>query len=189
MRIRSGLGLGRRLSGAAGSIVGRARLPCPHWRSHAAAATALPNHRRADGRAGPRAAWYGRLGRQHAHARVRRRALRTRATARRLALLHHHSRHARPRQVVQALGRSAHEVPEVQLRGHGGCALPTAHRALEHQASARGHRQLDGRHGDLDLRCEVSRVHGYRGTDGLLADGDVEPQLDDASADHRLDSQ
>ena len=49
-------------------------------------------------------------GRQHADARVRRRALRSRAAARRIALLHHHSRHPRPRKVVQALGRPAHEV-------------------------------------------------------------------------------
>ena len=65
--------------------------------------------------------------------------------------------------------------------------LLTEHLNVKHLRA--GHRQLDGRHGDLDLRHEVSRVHGRRGADGVPADRDVEPQLDAAAADHRFDPQ
>ena len=36
---------------------------------------------------------------------------------------------------------------------------------------------------------EVSGLHGRAGADGVAADRDVEPQLDDAAADHRLHPQ
>ena len=57
------------------------------------------------------------------------------------------------------------------------------------QPPAPRHRQLHGRHADLDLGREVSRLHGRAGADGLAAHRDVEPQLDDAPPDHRLDPQ
>jgi len=61
-------------------------------------------------------------------------------------------------------------------------------RAPRRQAPAPRDRQLDGRHGDLDLGAEVSARHGHRGADGLAADRDVEPQLDDAAPDRRFRS-
>ena len=54
---------------------------------------------------------------------------------------------------------------------------------------APGDRQLDGRHAHLDLGRDLSRLHGRAGADGLAADRDVEPQLDDAAPDHRRDPQ
>ena len=50
------------------------------------------------------------------------------------------------------------QVPEVQLRRHGRRALPAAHRAPQSEARARGDRQLDGRHGDVDLRRRSIRT-------------------------------
>ena len=52
---------------------------------------------------------------------------------------------------------------------------------------SRGHRKLNGRYGDLDLRREICGVHRCRGADGVFANRDVESQLDAAAADHRFD--
>ena len=41
----------------------------------------------------------------------------------------------------------------------------------------------------MDLRPEISGLHGPRGADGVLANRDGEPQLDHAAAHHRLDPQ
>ena len=87
------------------------------------------------------------------------------------------------RQIVQAVGRPAREIPELQLRRHGRGAVPAGDRGPRRQASAARDRQLDGRHADLDVGRDLSRLHGRAGADGLAADRDVEPQLDDAAAD------
>ncbi len=163
------LRMGRGISGAIGGRVGRARLSLSYRRDHARAPPGLPHHRRALRRAGSRVARNGGVGRQHADAGLRRRALRGGTTARRLALLHHHSRHARSREVVQALGRPASAVSEVQLRRHGRRALPAPHRAPQSEARARGDRQFHGRHGNLDLRNQVSVLYGHRRADGVPA--------------------
>ena len=54
---------------------------------------------------------------------VRRRTVRRGPAARRHEILHHHSGLARPRQIDQAVGRAAREIPEVQLRRHGRRAV------------------------------------------------------------------
>src|SRR6266849_6755583 len=73
------------------------------------------------------------------------------------------ARRSRPRQIEQALRRPARALPALQLRRHGGRLAAPGDRAPGRAPRAAGDRQLDGRHGDLDLGAEISGLHGRRG--------------------------
>ena len=72
--------------------------------------------------------------------------------------------------------------PQIQLRRHGRGAVSAGQGAPEDRPRAPRDRQLDGRHACLALGAEVSGLHGRGRADGLAADRDGEPQLDDAAA-------
>ena len=151
--------------------------------THAGTAAALHHDRRADRPAGAGAARLGRLGREHADGRLRRRVVRRRPAARCREILHHHSRRRRPRQIVKALRRHEDRVSEIQLRGHGRRAVSPGQGRPRRQASAARDRQFDGRHAHLDLGRQISAIHGRAGADGLAADRDGGAQLDAAADD------
>ena len=67
--------------------------------------------------------------------------------------------------------------------------IPAGHGALGRAPRAAGPGGLDGRHAHLALGPEISRRHGHRRADGVVADRDVRPQLDDTPSDHRCDPQ
>ena len=167
----------------------RARFQVPHRRGHARASPALHDGRRALRPAGAGAARHDGLGGQHADAGLRRRAVRARPAARCRPVLHHPPGRHRPRQIVQALRRPESEIPQVRLRRHGRRPLSPAQGRPRHQPPAPGDRQFDGRHAHLAVGLEISGFHGRPRAHGGPADGDVEPQLDDAAADHRFDPQ
>ena len=144
---RAGGGLSR----AEARRLDRQGLQIPQRRDDAGTAAALHHGRRADRPAGAGAARLGRLGREHADAGLRRRIVRRRPAARRLEILHHHSRRHRPRQIVKTVRRHEDGVPEIRLRGHGRCAVSPGQGRSRHQASAARDRQFDGRHAHLDL--------------------------------------
>lgn len=62
--------------------------------------------------------------------------VRPRAAARCQHVFHHPSRRARSRWIVQAVRRTAHAIPGLQLRRHGARAAPASDRASEHPAPA-----------------------------------------------------
>ena len=182
-------GHGRRCAGADGRPLDRPGLSLPHGRSAPRAAPALHDDRRAVGRARAAPPRHDGLGGGPAGAGLRGRAVRSGTAAGREPLLRHPSGRDRPRQVEQALGRAAHALSQVQLRRHGPGPLSPLDRAPGRSSSPARARQLHGGHGGVDLRPEVSGLHGPRGADGVLADRDGEPQLDHAAAHHRLDPQ
>ena len=162
----------------------RARLPLPHRRGDAGAAPALHDDRRPGRRAGAGAARHAGSGRQHADRRPS--PASCSAPGQPLDATKYFiilpdaigaGKSAKPSDGLRA------EVPALQLRRHGRGAVPAADRGPRHPAPAPGDRQLDGRHADLDLGRDVSRLHGRAGADGVAADRDVEPQLDDAAHD------
>ncbi len=102
------------------------------------------------------------LGREHAHARLRRRTLRPRAAARREPLLHHPARRARPGKSTKPSDGLRAKFPKYNYDDMVEAQYRLRDRAPGRQAPAPGHRQLDGRHADLDLGREVSGLHGRR---------------------------
>ena len=104
-------------------------------------------------------------------------------------VFHHPAGRDRRREIVQALRRPARQISALQLRRHGRRAVPAGDRGPGHPPPAPRARQFDGRHADLDLGRDIPGLHGCAGADGVAADRDVEPQLDDAAHDHRHDPQ
>ena len=182
-------GAGRGLSRAERGRLDRQGLPLPHRRCDARGSPALHDGRRADRRAGAAPAWHRRSGCELPDARLCRRTVRRRPAARCQEIFHHPAGRDRRREIGQAVRRPARQVPALQLCRHGRGAAPAGDRGPRHQASAARHRQLDGRHADLDVGLGLSGLHGRAGADGSAADGDVEPQLDDAADDHRRGTQ
>eukprot|EP01136_Pigoraptor_vietnamica_P035667 Opistho-1_new@101229 len=182
-------GLGSRLSRPAPRQLGRQGLPLPHRRGPARAAAELQHRRRTHRRTGADPARHGRIGRQHADTGLCWRTVRRRPAAGCQPLLHHPARRHRHRQILQAVRRAARRIPQIQLCGHGRCAVPPGEGAPGRQTPARDHRQFDGRHADLDLGQQVPGLHGRAGAHGFPAQRNVQPQLDDAPPDHRLDPQ
>ena len=90
---------------------------------------------------------------------------------------------ARPRQIVETFRRHEDRISEIQLRGHGRCAVPPGQGRPRREASAARDRQFDGRHAHLDLGRQISAIHGRAGADGLAADRDGGAQLDAAADD------
>ena len=189
LSVVASFGIRRGLSRAEAGRLDRQGFPLPHRRGDARAAPALHDGRRADRRAGADPARHRRLRRELPDAGLRRRAVRRGPAARRHEVLHHPARRDRRRQIGQAVRRPAREVPALQLRRHGRGAVPAGDRRPRRQPPAPGDRQLDGRHADLDVGRGLSGLHGRAGADGVAADRDVEPQLDDAADDHRRDPQ
>ncbi len=68
----------------------------------------------------------------------------------------------RPRQVVEALRRPAHEISAIQLRRHGRRAVPAADGGPRRPASAPGDRQFDGRHAHVAVGRKISRTSWTR---------------------------
>ncbi len=204
-RVRALLGAACLAAGLAGSLpCAAADAPQPRqgdwmvrdFRFHtgevaARAEAALHHGRRADRRAGADPARHRRLGRRHARAR------RSPASCSAPA-----SRSTRARYYIilpdaigtgkssQALRRPAREVPALQLRRHGRRAVPAGHRAPGRArtcAWSSAIRWAACRPGSGAQK--YPGLHGRAGADGLAADRDVRPQLDDAAPDHRLDPQ
>jgi homoserine O-acetyltransferase/O-succinyltransferase len=65
---------------------------------------------------------------------------------------------------------------------HAQYRLVTEHLGVRHLRLVLGN-SMGG--ADLDVGPEIPRLHGRRGADGVVADRDVRPQLDDATPDHR----
>ena len=167
-----------------------ARFSLPHRRGDARTDAALHDHRRAHRRAGAGPARHRRLGREHADAGLRGRAVRRRASR----STRRSTSSSCPTPSAPASRRKPSDglrakFPRYNYDDMVRRAVPPGHRGARHQAPAPGDRQLDGRHADLDVGREVPGLHGRAGADGLPADRDVRPQLDDAPADHRRDPQ
>ena len=174
---------------AEGRRLDRTRLPLPHRRSAARAAAALHDRRRAIQASRCWSCTAPPAPAPACCAGLRGRAVRRRASRSTREILHHSSRRDRRGQVLQAFRRPAREVSRATTTTTWSRPIPAGHRRLGHPPSASGHRQLDGRHARLDLGRDVSRLHGCAGADGLAADRDVRPQLDDAAHADRCDPQ
>ena len=61
------------------------------------------------------------------------------------------------RMLIEAVRRTARQIPEIQLRRHGHRTASADQGRPRHQTSAPRHRQFDGRHADLDVGDEISR--------------------------------
>ena len=157
-RRRAGLRCARRRPAA-----GRCRdqgFPVSHRRGSARTEIALLHGRRADRRSGAGAARIERFRPDHAGQELRRRAVRSGPGARHEQIFHHRPGRHRRGQIVEAVERPAHEVPEIHLRGPGRRAASPAHRAPRRAAREADHRPVDGRHAGLDVGRDVSRFHG-----------------------------